>query len=215
MKLNIKKSSLFMLIAFLASFVVIGWGIYFDASWIVLMDDFGAQIFRLNISSEASSMIYSFARIGNISYLLLIAFIIALVLLFKKEIRNLFWFGFSMGLTGGLAPLVLKNVVRRGRPTDGLMTRSGYSFPSGHAMGSLALYGLVIMLAIIYIRKLWLRYTVMISCFAIILIISWSRIHLGFHFFSDVVGSLFLGVSLQIVVWNVYLSISNDKKKDN
>lgn len=58
-----------------------------------------------------------------------------------------------MGIAGGLTPLVLKHVFRRARPTDGLMTRGGYSFPSGHTMGTLALYGLIIILAAIYIKK--------------------------------------------------------------
>ena len=83
------------------------------------------------------------------------------------------------------------------------MTRSGYSFPSGHTMGTLALYGLAMMLIAIYVRNKWLKVGAMALSTAVILGISWSRIHLGVHFFSDILGSLFLGVALLMRLWQM------------
>lgn len=202
MKLDRKilMSLLLSLLLFLG-FLILAHGVYFSAAWVLDLDYRGNAIFRLNLTREVTSMIFWFGRIGTIRNLIYTALFIGAVLLYNKEKRSFLWFGISMAISGGLAPLVVKNAIRRGRPTDGLMLRTGYSFPSGHTMGTLALYGLVIMLAAIYIRRSWLRYTVMISSFAIILIISWSRIHLGVHFLTDIIGSMMLGLSLLIVSW--------------
>ena len=203
MKFDKKKLSLLMSLLLFLGFLLLARGVYFNAPWIVELDYHGNAIFRLNLTREVTSMIFLFGRIGTIRNLLYTALFIGAVLLYNKEKRSFLWFGISMGIAGGIAPLIVKNAIRRARPTDGLMLRTGYSFPSGHTMGTLALYGLVIMLAAIYIKKAWLRYTVMISSLAIILIISWSRIHLGVHFLSDIIGSMFLGLSLLIVAWLV------------
>ena len=201
MKFNKSKLSLFVSLLFFVGFLWIAHGVYYNAPWIMELDFYGNEIFRLDISHEVSLMIFAFTHIGNIRNLLYMALVIGGLLLYNKKKRSFFWFGITMGFAGGVAPLVLKHAIGRARPTDGLMLRSGYSFPSGHTMGTLALYGLVIILALTYIKTAWLRYTVMIISLAIILIISWSRVHLGVHYLSDVMGGLLLGLSFLIISW--------------
>ena len=199
-KLRLKnKLSLFVSFLFLMGFLWVAHGVHSNEPWIMELDYYGNEIFRLDISREATAIIFWFTQIGNITNLLYVALLLGALLLYNKEKHSFLWFGISMGITGGLTPLVLKQAFGRARPNDGMMTRVGYSFPSGHTMGTLALYGLVIILAAIYIKKAWLRYTVMISSLAIILMIAWSRIHLGVHYLSDILGSLFLGLSFLIV----------------
>jgi len=210
MKFNKQKLALFVSLLLFIGFIVMAWGVYLDMPWITEIDYFGSKIFRLNLSQENTSLTHSFTQIGNISSLLLTALVVGIVLLYFKRKWQFLWFGFSMGIAGGGAPLLMKHLIQRMRPTDGLMTRSGYSFPSGHTMGTLALYGLIIILAATYIKKAWLRYTVIISSLMIILIISWSRIHLGFHFLSDILGSLCLGLSLLIVSWQIFLKLNEE-----
>lgn len=178
------------------SFLGMSRGVYFESTWLAQLDHYGNELFRLDLSSEMTDWIFSFTQIGSIRNLILLALVIGALLLYNNKKHSFFWFGITMMIAGGLTPLILKQVFGRQRPVDGLFTRTGYSFPSGHTMGTLALYGLIIMLAMTYIKRTWMRYTVMIVAFSIILIVSWSRIHLGVHYFSDVLGSLFLGVSL-------------------
>ena len=148
-----------------------------------------------------TTMILRVTHIGNIRNLVYMSLFIGALLLYNKERISFLWFGMSMGISAFVVPLTLKKTFLRARPTDGLLTRGGYSFPSGHTMGTLALYGLIIILAIIYLKKAWMRHTVILTSLALILLISWSRIHLGVHFFSDIIGSLFLGVALLIIAW--------------
>ena len=214
MKVNKSKLSLLVSFLFLVGFLWIAHGVYYNAPWIVALDYRGNEIFRLDISQEVTSLIFAFTHIGNMRNLFYVALVTGAVLLYNKKWHSFFWFGFSMGVVGMAVPLMLKNAFQRTRPTDGLMLRTGYSFPSGHTMGTLAVYGLIIMLAVIYIKKAWLRYTVMVSSLAIILIISWSRIHLGVHFLSDIIASMLLGLSFLIVAWWI-LSRFNVKYEQN
>jgi membrane protein DedA with SNARE-associated domain/membrane-associated phospholipid phosphatase len=97
---------------------------------------------------------------------------------------------------GGLLDVALKRVFHRTRPTWDvpLLTVGGWSFPSGHAMGSLVAYG---MLAYLLIREGYgrRRRLAVIACAALlILLIGLSRIYLGVHFFSDVIGGYAAGM---------------------
>jgi undecaprenyl-diphosphatase len=89
---------------------------------------------------------------------------------------------------------MLKDIVERGRPNfDRLVAGTGYSFPSGHVMAAIALWGLLPMVVGLYSssRRLWWA-SVAVSG-TMIGLISASRIYLGVHWFSDVVGGLLIG----------------------
>lgn len=181
---------------YLIGFMWISLGVLLELPWLVAVDRFGADVFRLDVAQEVSEGIFAMSRIGSIGFLAVMSLAISGLLLYHRELKKFLWFGFSMAMAGGLAPLIMKLAFRRPRPTDGLMTRSGYSFPSGHTMGTLALYGLIIILASDYVRKTWMRNVVIAVSTLIILVISWTRIHLGVHFLSDIMGSHLLGLSL-------------------
>lgn len=104
--------------------------------------------------------------------------------------------------------IILKNIFTRSRPLDiGLIKEKGYSFPSGHSLTSMAFYGLIIYL--IYNSKLKSQEKIIyITLFSIfILIVGLSRIYLGVHFFTDVVG----GFTFSICFLIIYTSIIKDK----
>jgi undecaprenyl-diphosphatase len=98
---------------------------------------------------------------------------------------------------GGLLDLALKRVFHRTRPTWDLplLTARGWSFPSGHAMGSLVAYG---MLAYLLLRERHFRrrqrVVVIVGAILLIVLIGLSRMYLGLHYFSDVIGGYAAGV---------------------
>ena len=93
---------------------------------------------------------------------------------------------------------VLKLVVDRPRPSEELVrvieSGSSGSFPSGHAYHALVFWGLVLVLLVVHIRPLWLRRSVAALTFAFILLSGVSRVYLGAHWPSDVLGSVALGI---------------------
>ena len=97
---------------------------------------------------------------------------------------------------GGLLDVALKRVFHRTRPAWDvpLLTARGWSFPSGHAMGSLVAYGMLAYLLVREVHGRRLRLAVIASATVLVLLIGLSRMYLGVHYFSDVIGGYAAGV---------------------
>jgi len=98
---------------------------------------------------------------------------------------------------GVIIGFVIKNIVQRARPENFLET--DYSFPSLHATASILLYG---WLSFHFWKQGRRRKAVALLC--VPLLIGFSRLYLGVHWFSDVLGGLLLGGGwlLGIQYWN-------------
>jgi undecaprenyl-diphosphatase len=93
-----------------------------------------------------------------------------------------------------LLEFVLKEFIARDRPDlDRLVHGQGFSFPSGHALAAVALYGLVPLVVGLFTRNRALWWASVVASGVVIVAIAASRVYLGVHWFSDVVGSLLLG----------------------
>ena len=83
--------------------------------------------------------------------------------------------------------LLLKNILQRPRPEGyRLVEETGYSFPSGHSMASMAFYGLLIWMVWQYEQDEKIRDRCCIAFAFIILMVGLSRIYLGVHYATDV-----------------------------
>ncbi len=106
----------------------------------------------------------------------------------------------------------IKIIVHRPRPTDGpvevLQGAAGNSFPSGHVMAYLAFWGLLFSFGIILFRGWrWWRVALLIVPAVFVVMVGPSRIYLGAHWASDVLGSYLIGgVLLGITLW-IYLRL--------
>ncbi len=120
----------------------------------------------------------------------------ALLLLVRRQWLVLAaWVGAFGG--AGVLTIILKNIIQRPRPVDATRFLYGmsFSFPSGHALGSLVGYG---MLAYV-IGSTWMvgareRVRLMIATAVLVLAIGISRLYLGVHYFSDVVAGYAVGI---------------------
>ena len=100
-----------------------------------------------------------------------------------------------------LANQGLKLLFSRERPEDLMMVNeAGFSFPSGHAMVSLAFYGMLIYL--IWKTDIDKKYKKILTFVLslLVLLIGISRIYLGVHFASDIVAGFTLSISYLIIV---------------
>jgi len=97
-------------------------------------------------------------------------------------------------LSRPLLEFTLKAIVGRDRPDlERMVDGTGPSFPSGHVMAAVALWGLLPLVVSLYTsnRRVWWG-TAMWSA-ALIVAIGASRTYLGVHWFSDVIGGLIVG----------------------
>jgi undecaprenyl-diphosphatase len=68
-----------------------------------------------------------------------------------------------------------------------------FSFPSGHAMMSLILYGLLAYILLLRVRDRKLQWVILVTTIALIALIGFTRMYLGAHFFSDVIAGYAAG----------------------
>jgi len=102
-----------------------------------------------------------------------------------------------LALGGALALNGLfKSVFERERPSfpDPLADASWFSFPSGHASASVALYGALALLAARRLRSWWARCACIGAAAALAALIGFSRLYLGVHYLSDVLAGFSLGL---------------------
>lgn len=134
-------------------------------------------------------------------------------LLFKRKRESLF---ILITLLSGVISRSLKILIDRPRPTDDLVRIieiSKYqSFPSGHVLLYVIFFGFLIILMkqLKYISRA-LRMTVIVISGFLIFTIPISRIYLGAHWFTDVLGSALLGIAGLFTLSYFYLKKAEDR----
>lgn len=96
--------------------------------------------------------------------------------------------------------LLLKQIVQRQRPTEyRIIDETGYSFPSGHSMVSMAFYGFLIYLIYKHIKNKYVKIGLITFLGILIISIGISRIYLGVHYTSDVMAGFFISISYLVL----------------
>lgn len=111
---------------------------------------------------------------------------------------------------------LLKNSFQRIRPEEAMVQGiKNYSFPSGHALMSLAFYGLLIIYAARHIQNRILRQSIYLLLGFIILLIGFSRIYLNVHYTTDVIAGFSIGVCWLIFCLWAMQKITEGSKNEN
>lgn len=107
----------------------------------------------------------------------------------------LVWASLSMGIA--------KAFVERARPTslDWIVSLHSYSFPSGHATMSSAFYGFIAVNLYRRSSTPFARFLSVLVPAVIVLLVCTSRVVLGYHYFTDVLAGVLLGLFWLAVVF--------------
>lgn len=101
---------------------------------------------------------------------------------------------------------LLKRILQRPRPTEfRIVEETGYSFPSGHSMVSMAFYGYLIYLIYKYVKNKYIKWSLICLLSFLVILIGTSRIYLGVHYTSDVLGGFLISISYLVI----YISAVN------
>lgn len=166
----------------------------------------GEQI--VSFDGEASVWLHSHAtafttkllslvtQLGGTQVLLSVTLVAVLALLVRRRLAHAALMGAALG--GGEAlNWALKAAFERPRPSfsDPLATAAGFSFPSGHAMVSLTVYGALAFVIGARVKSRRAQVLVPVSAVALVLAIGFSRVYLGVHYVSDVLAAYSAGLA--------------------
>jgi undecaprenyl-diphosphatase len=108
----------------------------------------------------------------------------------------------SASLASGLLTVATKELLERPRPdvVPKLVAVSGLSYPSGHSLASSAVYLTAAFVVARHVDALRERVAAIVFTAMLILLIGASRVYLGVHYPSDVLGGILLGTSLGLLM---------------
>lgn len=128
----------------------------------------------------------------------ILAVVVVLLILRRRRLSAVFALGGVLDLANSTA---LQALIGRSRP-DQLVHPGTDSFPSGHAFNSVIFLGLVVAVVLPQVEDSRLRVGIMALWTAFVIATGLSRVHLGHHWPTDVLGGYLLGaLALALIVW--------------
>ncbi|MCB5954439.1 phosphatase PAP2 family protein [Enterococcus sp. CWB-B31] len=189
---------------FLLVFIFLGYTVKFYSEWLNGFDQTLTAIIRTPYPALNQEFIW-YTKFANPLTVAILTMTIVGVLALKKYYAEALWLLINTGFAAGILNSLLKLIFLRERPDlEHLVTEHSYSFPSGHSTGSVLLYGTIILLLPLFVKKDSLRLTYQILLGIGILFIGISRVYLGVHFPSDILGGFCFGLSWLLISYPVY-----------
>ncbi len=166
-------------------------------------DIIGYKIVSTFLISDFTTPIAKFVtNLGGAIFIIALAIVLFIVIKNKKVGISIFT---NLAIITILNQL-LKRILQRPRPTEyRIIEETGYSFPSGHSMISMAFYGYLIYLIYKYIENKYVKWILISLLSILICMIGVSRIYLGVHYTSDVLGGFLISISYLVI----YISAIN------
>ncbi|WP_225048166.1 phosphatase PAP2 family protein [Lacticaseibacillus kribbianus] len=190
----------------LAIFIPLLWGVAHHAAFIGAIDDPIIAAVTATRPTWLTDILLTITALGEPAAVTLLGVVLAAILAYYRRRRYAVFAALSIvGMSG--FNTVVKHAIRRLRPfvqdpTITPLTRiGGYSFPSGHASGSLLLWGTVILLSLTLITNAPVRRWFVGIALGMIVLTGYSRIYVQVHYPTDVLAGYGLALFGLMMVW--------------
>ncbi len=151
--------------------------------------------FTTQLILPVTVLMIDISELGSVEVVFGITVVAALIYAYKRQFVEAAALAASVFGTAG-AVVVLKELIHRARPDMIYQAypETGYSFPSAHAALSVALYGFLGYLICTRAASRGVRATFFFLSLILPALIGFTRIYLGVHYTSDVIGGFIVGI---------------------
>jgi undecaprenyl-diphosphatase len=147
---------------------------------------------------QLDGLMFTLTRMGDWVVMLSVAVLLVLLLIARSHRKAALFLALSAS-GGPVLNHALKILFQRARPDDTfdyfIQTPASFSFPSGHAMGSMCVLGGIVVVAHVMGLQRFYRLGITLLAAAFILGIGLSRVYFGVHYLSDVLGGQLAGAA--------------------
>lgn len=202
-----KKNKNIIIISILSIlFIVLSILVYFNLT--ISFDNTIYHLITINMNNILTSIYKVITFFGSTLFIisLCIFFLILFIILKKKN------YGLIISCCLIISTIfnnLIKIIICRERPSVlKLVIEDTYSYPSGHTMASVSMYGILIYLILKIKMNKKLKIFLVTILGILPILVGMSRIYLGAHFATDIIGGFLLAITLLLIEINII-----DKKK--
>ena len=191
-------------------FTALAWFVHFNP--VLPVDVAITQEFQENKALWLQAFMVAVSFLGNQSILFAILILLTALAFWLVKLRLEALIIVILSMISSAVNFLVKLIVSRPRPTTHLVDvfqhANGLSFPSGHVMSYVAYWGLLFSFGIIlFNQKHWWHYVLLIIPALFVILVGPSRIYLGDHWASDVLGGYLFGGLLLGITLSIYLRL--------
>ena len=167
-----------------------------------VIDSFDTSIYnivtlKMNDTITVINKIITF--LGSTIFIVSLCVVLFFLFLILKK-KNISFIIASCLIISTIFNNVVKLIIRRPRPEVlRLVTEKSFSFPSGHTMGAISMYGIILYLIIKSNLNKNVKLMLGIIFSILPILVGISRIYLGAHFASDIIGGIILALTLILI----------------
>lgn len=199
MDMNTSKFKIYGAIILIATLVFIGVAVGVQTGYLDGFDD----TVRYRVYSMRSYKLTAFWKFITHSGDRYVVILLGVILLLIKSLREKYGVKFAIAALSSTALYqIMKYIFQRPRPDLALrlIEQGGYSFPSGHSMNCLVSYGILIYLLLRYCENRRLAKILSVGLGLLIVLIGFSRVYVGVHFPTDIIGGWSLGIVVLVAM---------------
>lgn len=195
------KNKKYIIISLSILFVILSILVMLDLT--VGIDDFVYNLITFKQNNIITNIYKSITFLGSTTFIILlcIVFLIMFIILKKKNT------GIIISVVLIISTIVnniLKIIFRRSRPEVlALVVEDSFSFPSGHTMASVSMYGILIYIILKSNLNKKLKIILSIILGLLPLLVGLSRVYLGAHFITDIIGAFIISSILLLIEINI------------
>jgi undecaprenyl-diphosphatase len=159
-----------------------------------------AQSLHDHLGRDVLGFFATITHLGDFAFMVWLVALVAIVLCIRREWQLAIAWVIATSL-GGVLNAILKSLFERARPLHdhGLAVATGWSFPSGHASGSMIVYGLLGYLLVRRYPRRW-HIPIALATATLIVVIGSSRVILQVHYFGDVLAG-YASAAAWLAMW--------------